>query len=196
MGLKIHSLGELPAEASRSYYVYLLDYGWEEPLGKVLRDNFDQMADAASRHDAAVLLGLGNEFNDQVLSWHGINGRSADDLLPAILVTNKHPATFSGGRAAPQDDRRQPGSWDRDKDHLVLIPLRDHCKTPTDVARLIARLFEGIKAKQPLADFEIATEERAGVGGAILDAIVLRPSVGGVGIDLKALFHKLRKPRS
>jgi len=65
MGLKIHSLGELPAEASRGYYVYLLDYGWEEPLGRALRDNFDQMADVASRHDAAVILGLGNEFNDQ-----------------------------------------------------------------------------------------------------------------------------------
>jgi hypothetical protein len=29
MGLKIHSLGELPPEASRGYFVYLLDYGWE-----------------------------------------------------------------------------------------------------------------------------------------------------------------------
>lgn len=188
MGLKIHSLGEFPAEASRAYYVYLLDYGWKEPLGSALRDNFDQMADAASRNDAAVLLGLGNEFNDQVLSWHGINGRSADDMLPAVLVTNKHPAAF-------RDARARGAEWNRGEDHLVLIPLRDHCKTPTDVARLIARIFDAIKAKKPLADFEVAAEERAGMKGAILDAVVLRPTVGGVGIDLMALFRRLHKPK-
>jgi len=74
VGLKIHSLGELPAEASREYYVYLLAYGWEEPLSRALRDNFDRMAEAASRNDAAMLLGAGNKLNDEVLSWHGVNG--------------------------------------------------------------------------------------------------------------------------
>lgn len=188
MGLKIHSLGELPAEASRGYYVYLLDYGWEEPLGRALRDNFDQMAEAASRNDAAVILGLGNEFNDQVLSWHGINGGRADDLLPAVLVTNKHPTAF-------RDAQARGAEWNRDKDHLVLIPLRDHCKTPTDVARLIARIFDAIKEKRPLEHFEVAAEERAGMRGAVLDAVVLRPTVGGIGIDLMALIRRLRKPR-
>jgi hypothetical protein len=35
MGLMIHSLCELPAAKSlykRDFYVYLLDYGWEEAL--------------------------------------------------------------------------------------------------------------------------------------------------------------------
>ena len=59
----------LPDEAIRRYYVYLLDYGWEEPLGRALRDNFDIMANLASRSDAVVLLGLrGSEFNDEVFS--------------------------------------------------------------------------------------------------------------------------------
>ena len=34
MGLMIHSLGEIPADVQRGYYVYLLDYGWDEPLAK------------------------------------------------------------------------------------------------------------------------------------------------------------------
>ncbi len=37
MGLRIHSLGQLPATVEREYYVYLLDYGWHEPLGVVQR---------------------------------------------------------------------------------------------------------------------------------------------------------------
>lgn len=184
MGLKIHSIAELPDAAIRGYYVYLLDYGWEEPLGRALRDNFDKMADLASRHNAAVLLGLnGSEFNDEVLSWHGVNGANADELLPAVLITNKHPAQF----------RHMHGSWDRNRDHLVLIPLRTHCKTPTDVVRLIEGIFNDIKAKKPLANFSVAKEDRAGVKGAILDAIILQPTVGGVGIDLMALLRRFSK---
>jgi hypothetical protein len=33
MGLYIHSLSRLPSGLERDYYVYVLDYGWEEPLG-------------------------------------------------------------------------------------------------------------------------------------------------------------------
>lgn len=183
MGLRIHSLGELSADVARGYYVYVLDYGWEEPLSRALRDNFDRMAESASRNDAAVLLGVGNEFNDEVLSWHGVNGRSGAELLPAILITNKHPAHF----------REMGGSWDRERDHLLVVPLRDLCKTATEVATLIDGVFGDIKAKRPLAGFAVAREDRAGVKGALLDAIVLRPTLGGVGIDLKALLLKLIK---
>ena len=49
MGLYVHSIGELPAEAYRSYYVYLLDYGWDETFGDAVRKNLPRMADAASR---------------------------------------------------------------------------------------------------------------------------------------------------
>lgn len=196
MGLKVHSLGEVPADASRRYYLYLLDYGWEEPLGKALRDNFDNMADAASRHDAAVVLGLGNEFNDNVLSWHGFNGRrDTEDLLPAILITNKHPATFAERRALYSATDQDAMPWNSGQDRLVLLPLQNHCKTPTDVARLINRIFRDIKANRPLADFEIVVEDRAGVGRAILDAVILRPTVGGLGIDLMELLRKFRKGR-
>lgn len=183
MGLKIHSLTELPKEVSRGYYVYLLDYGWEEPLGKALRDNFDRMAAVASRHNAAVLLGLGDEFNDEVLSWHGINGKDAEDLLPAVLITNKHPSLFA----------RMHASWDREKDHLVLIPLRGHCKNTTDVAALIDGIFRDIKTKKPLMNFSVVNEDRGGIGRAIVDAVVLKPAVAGMGIDLKELLLRFAK---
>lgn len=42
-------------------------------------------------------------------------------------------------------------------------------------------------------DFKIAKEERAGVKGAILDAVILKPTVGGMGIDLKALLFRFLK---
>jgi hypothetical protein len=39
MGLWVHSLGELPANAERAYYIYVLDFGWDEPLGRALNQN-------------------------------------------------------------------------------------------------------------------------------------------------------------
>src|ERR1039457_3514542 len=75
MGLYVHSIGELPTEAYRSYYVYLLDYGWDETFGEAVRSNLPRMADAASRSDAVVIHGpRGMHFEDEVLSWHDING--------------------------------------------------------------------------------------------------------------------------
>ena len=75
MGLYIHSIGELPIEAKRRYYLFLLDYSWNEPLGNALKLNFDKMAEMASKNDAIVLKGTqGCHFEDEVLSWSNING--------------------------------------------------------------------------------------------------------------------------
>lgn len=95
MGLMIHSLGELPRDAERGYYVYVLDYGWDEPLGNVLHRNFNRMADAASKHNAVVMRGVvGEHFADEVLSWHHVNGQPSDGILPAILITTRNPHEF------------------------------------------------------------------------------------------------------
>ena len=32
MGLMVHSLEEIPRNVERNYYIYLLDYGWDEPI--------------------------------------------------------------------------------------------------------------------------------------------------------------------
>ena len=38
----------------------------------------------------------GVHFSDEVLSWHHFNGDDVENeqLLPAILVTNRHPSEF------------------------------------------------------------------------------------------------------
>jgi hypothetical protein len=95
MGLMIHSLGELPANVERDYYVYLLDYGWEEAASDATYTNFARMAEVASKNNAAVFRGtVGHHFADEVLSWRHINGQDADGVLPAILITTKHPRKF------------------------------------------------------------------------------------------------------
>ncbi|MGO9259391.1 MAG: hypothetical protein ACLQU1_24210 [Bryobacteraceae bacterium] len=139
------------------------------------------MADAASRLEAVVIHGpRGMHFEDEVLSWHHINGSPAEDFLPAILVTTRHPRTF-------RELFRPGGKFPAPADALLLIPLRKACKTPDDVVALIDRLFRDVAAKKCLSDFTVAKEMRRGVGPAIVDALVVQPKVAGVGIDLAKL---------
>ena len=190
MGLFIHSLGELPFEAERDYYVYILDYGWHEPLGEALRRNFTEMARQASRHDAVVLQGtVGSHFEDEVLSWHHINGEPADEFLPAILVSARHPRQFRDASLTPEG-RPDPSAYP-----LILIPLRSACKSTSEVVELIRKIFRDIADKKPIPDFEVATEMKPGMGSALVDAVVLRPSVFGVGVDLKEILRLLGKAR-
>jgi hypothetical protein len=182
MGLYVHSLGEVPTGAERAYYVYLLDYGWEEPLGNAVRANLPRMADMASRSNAVVIHGpRGVHFEDEVLSWHRVNGQDAKNILPAILITTRHPSTFRDSFAAGRPTKES-------RDALLLLPLRKVCKSSQDVVDLIQRVFEDIKGKKRLSEFRAAKRMRRGVAGALVDAVILQPKVGGIGFDLKKFF--------
>ena len=59
------------------YFIYLLDYGWNEALSNALKNNFGRMATLASEQKNAVVImrtKQGVHFSDEVLSWHSING--------------------------------------------------------------------------------------------------------------------------
>ena len=42
MGLHVHSLNNIPKSENRDYLIYLLEYGWHEPLARTLNENFDE----------------------------------------------------------------------------------------------------------------------------------------------------------
>ncbi len=183
MGLYVHSLGEIPTGVERAYYVYLLDYGWKEPLGDAIRANLPRMADIASRSNAVIIYGpQGVHFEDEVLSWHHVNGKSAENILPALLVTTRHPSTFH----LSFETRRQS---EVNKNALLLIPLRKVCKNVDDLVELIRRVFDDIKEKKILSDFDVAKRMKSGVARALVDAVILKPSFGGIGFDIKTFLR-------
>lgn len=183
MGLYVHSIEELPESATRSYYIYVLDYGWHERLGDTLKTNLPKMISLASKNDAVIIKGIeSNHFEDEVFSYHGINGISSDEILPAILVTTLHPSYFQkvGGKR---------GLTNKFEDNLLLIPLKGLCKTSSDVVELIAKLFIDIKEKKKLADFSVRAKIEKQKSGwrSITNALILEPNFAGVGIDLKKI---------
>lgn len=184
MGLMIHSLAKLPLNAERDYYIYLLDYGWSEPIADTLRINFQKMARLASETHSVVMMGLeGSHFNDDVLSWHEVNGQPGKKLLPAILITTRHPHLF-------KEDQLSKNTTQKDiySDRLLLIPLQKVCREPRDVVTLIERLFQDIKEKKTLSNFQIVREMKKGERGALVDALLLEPNIAGIGINLNAVI--------
>lgn len=186
MGLWIQSLENIPIEAKRDYFIYLLDYGWTEPLGEALMANYGKMASIAAENKAVVIRGTDRvHFEDEVLSWHHINGDDAEDLLPAILITNRHPYEFRerGGHSNNEIE---------DDQKLVLIPLKKVCKSTTDVVTLVGKIFADIKAQKDLQDFKIFKEMKRGVGKAIVDALILEPNISGLGFNFNKLIDYFR----
>ena len=202
MGLYVHSLSRLPLGLERDYYLYVLDYGWAEPLGEALHTNFRKMADLAAKNNAVVVAGTDSRaFADEILSvhidgpqfsWGSINGEKGEDVLPALMISTIHPQKFK--EAVPGYRLPKIGKGVADE-NLILIPLRGVCKDPTEVVALVERIFRDIAAKKPLSDFSIAKEIKAGNGGAYSDAFILKPALWGMGIDLKELAKSWKTKR-
>jgi len=192
VGLHIHSLAEMPVDSERSFVLYFLDYGWDEPLSNALRNNFARAADMASRGRFVVVRGTSSHFADEVLSWHGVNGRPSSQLLPALLVTNGTPAAFKGSIERFDDgDQSDSGTrWHVDE-RLVLIPLKELCASESDVVSVIQRLIEDIESGAELRDFRVAEEMRRGEGESLQDALVLQPNISGIGVDIPKLWSWL-----
>lgn len=202
MGLYIHSLSRLPIGVESDYYLYLLDYGWHEPLGEALHANFRRMADLAAKNKAVVLAGtdsrafademLAVHFDDPQFSWSNINGESGEEILPALMISTLHPQRFR-----EQNPRYRPriSSQGMADDKLILIPLREACNNTTEVVALIERIFRDVAAQKPLSDFAVAKEIKAESGRAISDALILKPSLWGVGVDLKELARNFKAKR-
>ena len=182
MGLIVHTVALLPKESNRDYYVYLLDYGWDGSLGGVLQRNFEKLSDFASKNNFVVLKGTpGSHFDDEVLSWHNVNGEKGEDILPAILITNVNPHLYRGIAGLNQNN----------DDLMLLIPLRKICKTEDDVAELIHKIIKDLVEKKKLPDFAVTKKLKKGVGKAVVSGAILQPNFAGLGFDLKEFIRKI-----
>ena len=180
MGLMVHSLEEIPRNVERNYYIYLLDYGWDEPISNILKDNVDKIADSASKSNSVFIKGtVGSHVDSEILSWHHINGETGEEVLPSILITTMNPHSF---RELELDNVKEI------KSKIILIPLRKCCSTSTDVISLIKQIFQDINENKKLKDFTVYKEMNKGIGKKFLDGVILKPSFSGLGFDLKTFF--------
>lgn len=187
MGLKIHSLAEIPENVSKSYYLYILDYyNWDEPIGNTLRNSFDKIAEFATKNDSVVIQGISeSHFYSELMSWESINGIDPKDLLPALMITTIHPRYFLNGHDKQLKGEKIP------EDKLIFLEIGKICKTPQEVIKLLEKIFKDIQDKKEIRDFKVKKELKAGVGKVLNDTIILEPNVAGIGVNLNNLFKFL-----
>ncbi|MBX9596951.1 MAG: hypothetical protein K2X04_00065 [Burkholderiales bacterium] len=78
---------------------------------------------------------------------------------------------------------------DRDS-KIILIPLKKHCKTSTDVITLIEQIFNDIQHACELKNFKVKKEMKNGIWERLLDGVILEPNISGIGFNLKKFFRK------
>lgn len=180
MGLKINTIAGIPNNVSRSYYLYILDYyNWDEPIGNTLRDNFDRIAEFAAKNDSVVIQGIKeSHFYNELFSFDGINGMTPEELLPALMITTLHPKYFLS-----RDEQRSLGE-PIPKDKVIFLKISEICKSPSDVIKLIGKIFSDIKNKKSICDFAVTKYSKRGVGGALVDSMILEPKNLGAEIEL------------
>lgn len=185
MGLHIHNLGNLPNTIDgRNYFIYVLDYGWKEPLTNTLIANFTNMARKASESRSMVIAGIEPiHFANEVFSWYSINGEDGESVLPAIMISTLTPAYF-------HENNNESRRTDEIDDTLLLIPLKKVCGTTDDVIELINSIFNDIKKKKELTGFDVVKTLKKGNGRRFADALILEPNFNGIGINLKKLFSR------
>ena len=64
----------IPSSARRDFFIYLLDYGWNEPISNSLRDNFDRMAQIAAKNKAVIIKGVGRAIVDSIILEPNFSG--------------------------------------------------------------------------------------------------------------------------
>ncbi len=190
MGLMIYSLKHIPLEAHRDYFIYLLDYGWDEPISNIIKRNYDNMARIAADNKAVVIKGtVASHFQNEVLSWHHINGEDAEDLLPALLITNKHPHYFdTSNHVLKYKASDKIKACEHKGMKMILIPFKKVCHTEMDVIKIIQNVFDDISRGKDLANFTIVKTQKRGIGRTIVDSLILQPNIYGIGVDVKKFF--------
>jgi hypothetical protein len=167
----------------RDFFIYVLDYGWKEPLTDTLVANFTNMARMASQTKSVVIAGIEPvHFANEVFSWHGIDGIDGEQILPAILITTLVPSYFR------EHNEELKGKAEL-KDKLLLIPLKTACRTTNDVVELIQSIFTDIKEKKQLSGFTVAKRIKKDGWRHLADAVILEPNFAGVGLNLRKLFQ-------
>jgi hypothetical protein len=189
MGLKIHTLAEIPDSVSKSYYLYILDYyNWDEPIGNTLRTSFDKIAEFATKNNSVVIQGISeSHFYTELMSWESINGIDPKELLPALMITTIHPKYFL------DRDNKQINGEKIPEDNLIFLEIGKICKSPQDVIKLLEKIFKDIQDKKEIKNFIVKKELKSGVGKILNDTIILEPNFAGLGVSINNLFRFLSK---
>jgi hypothetical protein len=108
MGYYLNSLGNLPIDDDISFYIFVVNGNWKEPLYNMIQENFAHIARNIGDR-AVIAMGLEPaSWGTQIAATYlGKDHSEFFGLLPALIITNAHPKNLT-------DDSLR-----------LIVPLRD-----------------------------------------------------------------------
>jgi hypothetical protein len=200
MGYQVHTIASLPMETNINFYIFVINGGLEDPVYKLLDENFSRLARNIGA-DSILVKGFDREFSYQVIDSYFTGFKDSvkksiysDWLLgnlPALLITDCHPSVAGD---LLDGDRKNAGKMD--KVLRLLIPLRQAIKQSGEL-ELFFRELEAFtqgqndgfldKFRNPITLRDMAIDRS--------DVLLLQPNFFGLGINVNAFLKKLRKSR-
>lgn len=173
MGYQLTSLGNLPVQPDIDLYIFVVDGNWRGGRFEILEDNFSEIARAIGPK-AIIAKGFKESLWSEELCRRYL-GKEYDAILPhlpALLITNAHPAKLT------------------DESLRLLIPLGQGEEEFGDLESFFRGLSRFAEKRDPqfLRRFE---DQRDWIkeGNKIID---LKPNFFGIGVNLNEFIRRIR----
>ncbi len=185
MGIRINSLVEIPKDAERGFFVYLLHGNTPTRINQALEKSFDILAKEASQSNFVVVMGYTGEFGGEVMNHYSVDGLDSYETLPAILISTVNPHQFKDINSINK------GKPFRENEKVVLISLKQKAQTEDDVFNMVTDILRDLKSGTELRNFAVTQDKKTN----FLDALILEPNLSGVGINLNSTLSNYENVR-
>lgn len=174
MGYLLSSLGNLPVDDEIKFYVFVINGQWQEPLYKMIEENFSLIASSIGKH-AVIAKGLCPvEWRDDIaMKYLGKDYGDLFALLPALLITDAHPEQVA------------------ENSLRLVVPLRDVESRFGGWAQFFDLLSDFVQLKND--EFIRRFQKKEDALDAMNKIITVRPGAFGVSINVNELLSRWRK---
>ena len=176
MGYYLNELANLPVDENINFYIFVVNGQFREQLYQTVQDNFATIAHSIGSQ-AVVAAGTDPKAfsSDVARTYFGTDDREYLEMLPAMLITNTHPAKLT------KDSAR------------LFVPLRDAEERFGGWAQFFSLLSEYVRGESD--EFVKRFERREDLIAAGNKVISFRPGILGFSVNVNELIDRWNKSR-
>lgn len=178
MGYVLNKLANLPIDDNVSFYIFVVNGRYRDPLYEILEKNFRQIAKDIG-DNAVIATGTENEAFTTSVARTYLGKDNSDssflEFLPALIITNDHP------------DRLRKESM------RLIVPLRDAEARFGGWHQFFSSLAEFARGESDA--FAKRFDEKDNLLDAANKIVNLKPGAFGVGLNINELIDRWNKSR-
>jgi hypothetical protein len=173
-------LGMIPS--GYSWYVWVIDDGWNDSVRQEFRDNIENLASAGNGHFLVINSLQPGSLANAVIDAYKIEGELQ---APALVVTNlsvaeKNSVSKIGKSVTPEEK-------------TITISLKPYSNKPGEITKLLIKLSNSLKEDDPQDSLENLDRSKIERRWGWLRSLELKPNFCGFGINFNEIIDELLK---